>query len=163
MNKRNNYKERSEDTLKNKKFFGFYLTPANIFFVLMISFLIGVVFRMLFEISALEIIFILILLLLTLVVFYFSVTNFKILVIIFILLGFIGGILRTNQSINKSLGWLEMEYEGPAKIKKFSESKDDYQRVYVEIKGKKINNRGKIIIKKEPQQKKNQLLLGSVE
>ena len=127
----------------------FNITPANIFLGFLLAFLVGVAIRLLVDISELVKILLLVGLLVGLVIYFFKYTNLKILFGLFVIAGIIIGILRTDFAIQRSVGWISVPYDGVGKIVRFPESKNDYQRVYMEIVGQKIEKPGLSILKQK--------------
>ncbi len=117
----------------------FNMSSANIFLGFMLAFLLGVVIRLLMDVSKFTESILLLILLVWLVVYFFKYTNLKILFVLFLLLGAIAGIMRTDWAFQRSIGWVDFEFEGVGRMVKFSEPKNDYQRIYMEIKGRQLN------------------------
>lgn len=139
----NKIKRKSDNNRINwllKSFPGiFSMYSANIFLGFLLAFLVGVVIRLLVDISDFVEILLLGVLLIGLIVYFFRHTNLKILLGAVVVLGIIIGIIRTDWAIQKSVGWIDMEYNGVGKVVRFSEPKNDYQRVYMEVRGYQLN------------------------
>ena len=151
MNKLGTVDKNNNNKKEKGKYYSkiFRATSANIFFCFLVAFLVGVIMRLLIKPTDLSVLILLVTLLISIIIFYFKYTNFKILFGVFILLGLIGGIIRTDLVIQRSINWVDIEYEGVGRVIKFAEPKDDYQRIYMEVMGQKINKQGIIINKKE--------------
>ncbi len=130
-----------------EKLFWFYLTPANIFSGFLSGFLVGIVIGMLWINKWLVLFFLLLTLLVSAVLFLWG-NNLKIVFLFFLSGGLLLGLWRTEIALKEMNGWLEGKYNGPARIIKMSEEKNDYQRVYFEIKNIK-SGEGFQQIKKE--------------
>ena len=151
LNKNRSKDKKEKVTWLMKSFPGiFILRSSNIFLGFMLAFLVGVVVRLLINISEFVEVLLWSGLLIGLVVYFFKYANLKILLGLFALFGLIIGIVRTDLSIEKSVGWLDMKYDGIGRVVRFAEPKDSYQRIYMEIEGQKLNiQTGNIIKQKE--------------
>jgi competence protein ComEC len=134
---------------KYQKLFGNYLVPANFLLGFLVAFLGGVILASLGKIFFLELITEIIILIFLVILFFQKKDKTKLFYLFVLVLGLTSGIIRTNIILNQSQGWLEGIYQGEGVVIKFSEPKDDYQRVYLKIKGARENKKHKIIIQKE--------------
>ena len=122
--------------------------PANIFLGFLLAFLIGVsiIFIGLKNID----IYIGFGLLIIVVLKFFGIKDRALLLIFFLLVGLFLGVWRTEIVVQNSQHWAEGHYSGVGKVVKFPESKEDYQRVYLEIKNLQYDRKGdNIKIKQE--------------
>jgi len=124
---------------------------ANIFLVFLLAFLVGVIVESLVNISELVEVGLFVLLLISVIVYFFKHTSLKVLMTIALLVGFILGIIRVEGEIDKSSGWVSGRYKGIGTVVKFPEAKNDYQRIYIKIEGKKLDekNNGRFVKKSE--------------
>lgn len=139
----------------------FLVSAANVFLVFMLTFLVGVIWRMLWKIPGSIEITMLTVLLVGLGIYFFNHTNLKIMIGMFALLGITSGILRADMALKQSSGWIDSTYDGIAEVVKFPESKDDYQRVYMKIEGQQSISKGKTNSAEE--KSSNLLIRGQVE
>ena len=121
--------------------------PANIFLGFLLAFLIGVsiIFIGLKNID----VYIGFGFLVIVVLKFFGIKDKTLLLIFFLLAGLFLGVWRTDIALKNSQHWAEGHYSGAGKVVKFSESKEDYQRVYLEIKNLQYGNDHSPIVKKE--------------
>ncbi len=121
--------------------------PANIFLGFLLAFLIGVTIVLLgFE--NFDICIVAGLLGLTIMKF-FEMGNKKLLLFFFLLIGLFLGGWRARVVLQNSQHWLEGHYKGIGTVARFSESKEEYQRVYLKIKNLKQNKKGELVVKQE--------------
>ncbi len=113
--------------------------PANIFLGFLLAFLIGVTITF---VGAKNMGIYIGFGFLTIVILkFFGFKDRVLLLIFFLLVGLFLGIWRTETVLQNSQHWVEGHYNGVGKVVKFSESKENYQRVYLEIKNLQYNQR----------------------
>jgi competence protein ComEC len=132
-----------------QKFWGIYLIPANFLSAFLSAFLGGVVVRSLWSSEYLFLFLMMFLLIILSFVFFGKNLSKKIFFVLFILLGVAVGIFRTDVVLRQSQNWLEGHYRGQGRVVRFSEVKDEYQKIYLEIVGAKMDGRQRAISQKE--------------
>ena len=134
---------------KYQKLFGNYLVPANFLLGFLVAFLGGVFLASLGKIIFLELTLEIVTLFFLGVLFFQEKNKVKLFYLFTLVLGLTLGVIRTNIILSQSHGWLEGVYHGEGVVVKFSEPKDNYQRVYLKIRGARKNKKHKIIAQKE--------------